>query len=38
MKQISDLLVKEYNWDLKDSQNIWCYGPNNCGPNILVNK
>src|SRR5437762_14174848 len=26
-----------YNWDLLASRNIWAFGPDDTGPNILVN-
>jgi len=29
-------LVEEFNWDKNDTQKIWSFGPDNCGPNILI--
>merc|ERR1712166_852858 len=29
-------LVEEYEWDKTDAGKIWCYGPDNCGPNVIV--
>lgn len=29
-------LVEEFEWDKTDSTKIWCYGPDNNGPNMVV--
>ena len=29
-------LVDEYGWDLNEAKKIWCFGPDNTGPNMLV--
>lgn len=31
-----DRLVQKYDWNESDARNIWCFGPNHIGPNILV--
>ncbi|KAH8827802.1 eukaryotic translation elongation factor 2, partial [Flagelloscypha sp. PMI_526] len=31
------LLADEYNWDITDARNIWCFGPRRTGPNVVVN-
>ncbi|KAJ3086678.1 U5 small nuclear ribonucleoprotein component [Quaeritorhiza haematococci] len=36
-KQIGDFFVENYNWDLLASRNIWAFGPDSAGPNVLVN-
>jgi elongation factor 2 len=29
-------LCEEFDWDKNDALKIWSFGPENCGPNILV--
>lgn len=29
-------LVENYEWDKTDANKVWCYGPDNQGPNMLV--
>lgn len=29
-------LVEQYEWDKNEASKIWCYGPDNQGPNMLV--
>lgn len=29
-------LVEEFDWDKTDATKIWCYGPDNNGPNLVV--
>lgn len=36
MKERSSHLVDVYDFDPKESRKIWCFGPNNSGPNMLV--
>ncbi|KAI9022598.1 elongation factor Tu GTP binding domain-containing 2 [Hyaloraphidium curvatum] len=36
-KQLGDFFVNNYQWDLLASRNIWAFGPDDAGPNILVN-
>lgn len=33
-KKLSDL----YGWDMNDAKKIWCFGPDETGPNILVDQ
>lgn len=37
-KEFAKTLVQEYSWDNQDAKKIWCFGPENKGPNILVDK
>lgn len=37
-KQRSKILIDEFDWDKNDTQKIWCFGPENTGPNILVDQ
>lgn len=30
------VLIDKYNWDATDARKIWCFGPENKGPNVLV--
>ena len=36
-KKLGEHFVKEYNWDILASRNIWAFGPDESGPNVLVN-
>jgi elongation factor 2 len=36
IKKISRVLQDKYNWDQHDSKKIWTFGPENSGPNLLV--
>ncbi|KAJ3279348.1 U5 small nuclear ribonucleoprotein component [Borealophlyctis nickersoniae] len=36
-KQIGDWFVGKYEWDLLASRNIWAFGPDSTGPNVLIN-
>ncbi|KAH3762747.1 elongation factor 2 [Pelomyxa schiedti] len=29
-------LIDKYNWDATDARKVWCFGPDNKGPNMLV--
>ncbi len=29
-------LVEEFEWEKEDAQKIWCFGPENVGPNVVV--
>jgi len=29
-------LAEEYEWDVNDARKIWCFGPENTGPNVLT--
>jgi len=30
------VLTEKYEWDVNDARKIWCFGPENTGPNILT--
>ncbi|KAJ3007597.1 U5 small nuclear ribonucleoprotein component [Thoreauomyces humboldtii] len=36
-RQLSDWFQKKYEWDLLASRNIWAFGPEDAGPNVLLN-
>jgi U5 small nuclear ribonucleoprotein component len=36
-KQAAEFFQKKYEWDLLASRGIWAFGPDNQGPNMLVN-
>lgn len=36
VKERSKLLAEKFDFDLKDTKKIWCFGPNGSGPNMLV--
>ncbi|VDN34812.1 unnamed protein product, partial [Dibothriocephalus latus] len=35
-KERGHLLTDEHGWDATDTRNIWCFGPNDTGPNLVV--
>ena len=35
-KERSKILCEQFDWDKTDTQKIWCFGPDNNGPNMLV--
>ncbi|KAL7061853.1 hypothetical protein AAHC03_01975 [Spirometra sp. Aus1] len=35
-KERGRLLIGEHDWNAADSRNIWCFGPNGTGPNLVV--
>lgn len=36
-KQVGKFFVEKYEWDILASRNIWAFGPDDFGPNVLVN-
>ena len=37
-KERSRILVEEFGWDLNSTKKIWAFGPNDHGPNMLVDS
>lgn len=37
-KEMSKKLSDLYGWDMNDAKKIWCFGPDETGPNILVDQ
>jgi hypothetical protein len=37
-KERVKLLTEKHEWDKNDAHNIWCFGPDRSGPNILLDK
>ncbi|KAI0978183.1 hypothetical protein GJ496_011493 [Pomphorhynchus laevis] len=35
-KKISEFFQTKHDWDLLAARSIWAFGPENCGPNVLV--
>jgi elongation factor 2 len=35
-KQRNRNLADKYGWDINDAKKIWAFGPETCGPNLLV--
>eukprot|EP00928_Gymnodinium_smaydae_P051093 TRINITY_DN3461_c0_g3_i1.p1 TRINITY_DN3461_c0_g3~~TRINITY_DN3461_c0_g3_i1.p1 ORF type:complete len:982 (+),score=242.25 TRINITY_DN3461_c0_g3_i1:77-3022(+) len=35
-RRVSDFFTKNYDWDLLAARSIWAFGPENNGPNVLV--
>jgi elongation factor 2 len=38
VKVLSRKLIDVYEWDQHDSRKVWCFGPENTGPNIVVDQ
>jgi len=38
LKELSRKLIETYEWDAHDAKKIWCFGPDNIGPNIVVDQ
>ncbi|KAI9324575.1 hypothetical protein BDR26DRAFT_844994 [Obelidium mucronatum] len=36
-KELESVFMKQYNWDILASRNIWAFGPTDNGPNVLIN-
>lgn len=36
VKKIGKKLVDDYSWDKAEAMKVWCFGPENVGPNMLV--
>jgi U5 small nuclear ribonucleoprotein component len=36
-KQVSQVLRNDFNWDILASRSLWAFGPNDVGPNVLLN-
>jgi len=36
VKEKAKILCEEYDWEKTDALKIWSYGPENSGPNLLV--
>ena len=36
-KVVADYFVNKYDWDILAARNIWTFGPDNNGPNMLIN-
>lgn len=36
LKERNKILTEQFDWDKTDAQRIWCFGPYESGPNILV--
>jgi elongation factor 2 len=34
--QRADLLIDKYGYDAREAGNIWCFGPEGTGPNLLI--
>mmetsp|Transcript_7269 Transcript_7269/g.6412 ORF Transcript_7269/g.6412 Transcript_7269/m.6412 type:complete len:109 (+) Transcript_7269:1645-1971(+) len=37
-KELAKQLSDKYGWDTADCKKIWCFGPEETGPNMLVDK
>lgn len=37
-KDLAKTLSQKFDWDLQDAKKIWCFGPEETGPNILVDQ
>lgn len=37
-KEFCKRLVEEFEWDVTESRKIWCFGPEETGPNAFVDR
>ncbi len=37
-KELGKKLTDQFGWDVNDSKKIWCFGPEETGPNVLVDQ
>jgi elongation factor 2 len=37
-KNLYQSLINDYSWDQVDAKKIWCFGPENNGPNVIVDQ
>lgn len=35
-KELYKKLVDQFSWDPNDAKKVWCFGPDETGPNVLV--
>jgi len=35
-KELAKRLKDEFDWDPNDCKKVWCFGPDETGPNLLV--
>jgi len=35
-KDLCRELIDKYGWDSTDTKKIWCFGPDDSGPNVMV--
>lgn len=36
-KQIEEFFQSKYDWDVLAARNVWAFGPDDKGPNVLIN-
>ena len=36
MKERAKYLSDQYGWDVGEARKIWCFGPENTGPNVVM--
>jgi elongation factor 2 len=37
-KELSKVLVERFGWDINDTKKLWTFGPDETGPNVLVDQ
>jgi elongation factor 2 len=37
-KELQKKLVEQFGWDSNDTKKLWCFGPDETGPNVLVDQ
>lgn len=38
IKEVGNILKDQFNWDVNDTKKIWCFGPDESGPNCIVDQ
>lgn len=37
-KELAKALTEKFSWDINDTKKLWCFGPDETGPNVLVDQ
>lgn len=37
-KERTRILVEQFGWDRNDASRVWSFGPDECGPNMLIDS
>jgi len=38
MKEMTKILKEQFDWDPEEARKIWCFGPDETGPNVFLDK
>jgi elongation factor 2 len=37
-KELAKALAERFQWDINDAKKLWCFGPDESGPNVVVDQ